>query len=125
MSVGIGGPSIIMIFVVLCLTTLSALSLMTANADRELTNKVAASVQYFYAADNKAEDALADADAALQAGEPLDETTFIFPVSDAQNLRMVLDARGNRYEVLSRKLIPAVEWDYSHYAEDFNSVITK
>lgn len=39
MSVGIGGPSIIMIFVVLSLTTLSALSLMTANSDWKLTKE--------------------------------------------------------------------------------------
>lgn len=125
MSVGIGGPSIIMIFVILCLTTLSALSLMTANADWKLTKKAAAAVQRFYTADNLAEETLAETDATLQSGQALAETTFTFPVSDAQDLLLVLETHGSRYEVLSRKLVPAIQWDYDRYNPEFDGSIAE
>ncbi len=66
MGIGAGGPTIIMIFVVLCLTTLGTLSLVTANADMKLTLKTAESIRAFYIADNLGEDFLAEVDSALK-----------------------------------------------------------
>jgi hypothetical protein len=123
MGVGIGGPSIIMIFVVLCFTTLGALSLMTANADWKLTNKVAASVSEYYAADNKAEELLSSADALLRAGHSLDTDFYVIPVSDTQNMIMGLEQDGSHYTVLYRKLVPKSQWDYDKYKVEFNDTI--
>ena len=47
-GMGAGGISILAIFVVLCLATLAALSLVSARADRNLAEKNAqASVEYY------------------------------------------------------------------------------
>jgi nucleotide-binding universal stress UspA family protein len=123
MGVGIGGPSIIMIFVVLCFTTLGALSLMTADADWKLTTKVAASVTDYYAADSKAEELLAAADAALKAGQPLDTSEQIIAVSKTQNMILKLAQQGSEYKVLYRKLVPVQEWDYGTFDIDFNDAV--
>ena len=66
MGISIGGPTIIMIFVVLCLTTLGTLSLATANADLKLTQKTAASSIAYYTADNQGALFLSQMDAALR-----------------------------------------------------------
>ena len=125
MGVGIGGPSIIMIFVVLCLTTLSALSLMTANADWKLTQKAADAVTGYYSADNEAEEILASADASLRAGHPLEADSFTIPVSDTQNLFMKLGSDGIHYTVLSHKLVPKSQWDYDQYKTEYNDRIAE
>ena len=124
MSIGIGGPSIIMIFVVLCLTTLAALSLMTANADWKLTLKTAEAITDYYVADNEAEEILASADTSLKAGHSLETDTFVIPVSDHQNLIMTLNSEGTKYTVLSRKLVPYMQWDYDRYKTEFSDTIT-
>ena len=124
MGVGIGGPSIIMIFVVLCFTTLGALSLMTADADWKLTEKVAASVTDYYAADSKAEEILAAADAALKSGQPLNTEEQVIPVSPTQNMTLKLAQQGSDYTVLYRKLVPIQEWDYGTFEIDFNDLVT-
>lgn len=66
-SMAIGGSSILMIFVVLCLTTFAVLSLVSANADWKLTQRTAQSVTGYYAADGEAERALAGANQNLQS----------------------------------------------------------
>jgi hypothetical protein len=123
MSVGIGGPSIIMIFVILCLTTLSALSLMTANAEWKLTKKASQSVADYYSADSKAEEILASSDASLKAGLPLKADTFTVRVSENQDLIMKLGVNGMDYSVLSRKLVPRSQWDYDQYKIEFDDRI--
>lgn len=123
MSVGIGGPSIIMILVVLSLTTLSALSLMTANSDWKLTKRTAQSVTDYYSADNQAEEILASADADINSGYPLETDSFTIFVSDKQNLVMKLEAKGSTYSVISRKLVPVSQWDYEEYQIEFDDVI--
>lgn len=125
MGVGIGGPSIIMIFVVLCLTTLGALSLMTATADWKLSQKTADSVSNYYAADNEAEEILAAADASLKAGRQLETSFFTIPISDRQNLIMELKSEGIHYAVLVRKIVPATQWDYDQYKTEFDDTITE
>ncbi|AFM00076.1 hypothetical protein Desde_1673 [Desulfitobacterium dehalogenans ATCC 51507] len=125
MGVGIGGPSIIMIFVALCLTTLGALSLMTANADWKLTQKAADALTEYYAADNEVEEILASVDADLKAGHPLENDSFVIPISDRQNLAVELKSEGTRYTVLSRKIMPASQWDYDQFKTEFDDSITE
>jgi len=125
MSVGIGGPSIIMIFVVLCLTTLGALSLMTAAADFKLTKKTAEAVAGYYAADSEAEEILAAADASLKAGLSPDTDSYSIPVSDTQNLVMKLETDGAHYSVLIRKLVPKTQWDYDQYQIEYDDTLVE
>ncbi len=59
-GIGIGGVSILAIFVVLSLTALAALSFVTAQADLRLAEKTAAAQEQYYAADAAAEQQVAD-----------------------------------------------------------------
>lgn len=61
----VGGSSILMIFVVLCLTTFGILSYSTADADCKITNKNAETVQSYYQACGNAEKKLKQIDSAL------------------------------------------------------------
>ena len=62
-GVNVGGSSILVIFILLCLTTFATLSMVSANADLKLTEKSAAAAQDYYAADAEAEQILAAIDA--------------------------------------------------------------
>lgn len=57
---GTGGISILAIFVVLCLTTLAALSLVSAQADYALAERATEASTEYYAADSRAEEKLAE-----------------------------------------------------------------
>lgn len=65
LNVGTGASSILMIFVVLCLTTFGILSLVSSRADLHLTQANARSVEEYYLADSKLELELSDLDSAL------------------------------------------------------------
>lgn len=125
MSVGIGGPSIIMIFVILCLTTLGSLSLVTANADWKLTKKSADALTAYYKADSQAEEIIAAADADLKAGHQLEATTFTIPVSDKQKLMLELAQEGSTYKILSQKLTAVEQWNYDEYRTEFSDILVE
>lgn len=63
MSVGI--PSLLMIFVVLCLTTFAVLSFVSARADLNVSDQTVQTAQGYYAADHAAQQALARLDKEL------------------------------------------------------------
>ena len=65
-GLNVGGASIMMIFVLLCLTTFATLSVVSASADLNLTRKAVASSDKYYKADALAEQKLAEIDAQLQ-----------------------------------------------------------
>lgn len=65
--VSTGLPSMLMIFVILCLTVFAVLSYVTANADYRLTGKTLDSVSAYYEADAKAQRVVADIDQTLAA----------------------------------------------------------
>ena len=67
-GIGIGGISMLAIFVVLCLTTLAVLSLVSARADMALTEKTALAGKQFYSADALAEEKLAALLEVVEAG---------------------------------------------------------
>ena len=58
-SINIGLPSILLIFVILCLISFGILSLVSANSDLKLSKKVLARTTNYYATCNKAEEMLA------------------------------------------------------------------
>jgi hypothetical protein len=122
MGIGLGGPSIIMIFVVLCMTTLSALSLMTANADWKLSKKAAGSTEEYYAADSKAEEILAECDEAFNSGHPAGNS-FTIPVNENQDLILKLAYNESGYTVLARKLVMKSQWNYDEFEIEFDDSI--
>ena len=64
-GLGTGGASILLIFVLLCLTTFATLSIVSANADYKLTQRNAQAVAAYYAADLEANELLAQINQAL------------------------------------------------------------
>lgn len=66
-SINIGSVSILFIFVLLCITTFSTLSLVSAKADYKLSSTSATFMSDFYSGDTKAEETLASIDLLLQS----------------------------------------------------------
>ena len=63
--VGLGIPTILMIFIILCLTSLGVLSLTSANSDSKLTDKTEAALIADYQAEQTAEQILSEIDGCL------------------------------------------------------------
>ena len=59
-SINIGLPSILLIFVILCLVSFGVLSLVSANSDLQLSKKILARTTNYYETCNEAEEMLAD-----------------------------------------------------------------
>ena len=74
-KVNIGLSSLILIFIVLCLSTFGLLSLSSARGDLELAERGAQAAKEFYEADSKGQQWLAGSDRMLQqmAGRSLEE----------------------------------------------------
>lgn len=69
LSIGTGVSSILMIFVVLCLTTFGVLSFSSARADLNLTKKNGAQIEAFYIVDGIAQEILAEIDSLLYTAQ--------------------------------------------------------
>lgn len=67
MAFNIGTSSILIVFVLLCLATFAALSLVSANANYRLSTALAERTTAYYEASNRAERKLSDIDARLSA----------------------------------------------------------
>lgn len=65
-GINIGSSSMLMIFVTLCLISFAALSIVSANADKSLSEKIAVRTAAYYEACNSAEESLAGIDKLLQ-----------------------------------------------------------
>lgn len=73
---GTGATSLLMIFIVLCLTTLSILALTTARNDLKMSNRAVEWTRDYYQATDRVQGILSELDAQLsarQAQEPEDE----------------------------------------------------
>ena len=66
MGLPIGGPSLLMAFILLCLTVFASISFMSADRDFKLSQKTAETLTQYYAADNKAEEILAEIGTSLK-----------------------------------------------------------
>ncbi|MCI8506684.1 MAG: hypothetical protein HFI67_10915 [Lachnospiraceae bacterium] len=65
-GMGVGATSILMVFVLLCLVVFAMLSLVNANADKKLNDRLANRTKTYYAACDKAETLLEDMDSRLE-----------------------------------------------------------
>ncbi|MGE4214714.1 MAG: hypothetical protein AB7E42_08065 [Anaerotignaceae bacterium] len=72
MGLPIGGPSLLMAFILLCLTIFASISFMAANRDYKLSQKTAEHLTQYYAADSRAEEILAQIDNSLKNNEGIE-----------------------------------------------------
>lgn len=102
-GVNIGSSSILLIFVLLCLVSFAALSIVSANADAKLNNKVVERTTHYYNASNEAQQSIAEIDQTLQSlyesgiseedyfaavGHSI---SYIIPITDTQSLNVKLE----------------------------------
>lgn len=102
-GINIGSSSILLIFVILCLVSFAALSIVSANADHKLGQKILTRTDSYYDACNQAEESIAEIDHTLweiyktAANEEEYFATvghfksYSIPISDLQNLNIELE----------------------------------
>ena len=102
-SNGIGSSSLLVIFIILCLVSFATLSIVSANADYKLSNKVLDRTTAYYEASNQAEQQLAElhqtlaaayADSATEAEyfqQTGRNTSYLIAISDLQSLEVKVD----------------------------------
>jgi hypothetical protein len=130
-TMNIGLPSIMLIFVVLCLVSFGVLSLVSANADRKLSQKVLARQKEYYEASNEAQEMLASVDARLHEAyeKSASKSDYISMISDIptiytyevgtiQTLRVTLsylypdNDSEPLYQIMEWKVITSDDLDY-------------
>lgn len=101
--INVGSSSILLIFVILCLISFATLSIVSANADAKLSNRVAERTSAYYTACNQVQADIASMDDTLAAvyADCLDEEdyylavghkkSYTIPMSDLQTLSVTLD----------------------------------
>lgn len=134
---GVGASSVLMIFVVLCLTTLGVLSFASARADLMLTQRRKAYVESYYQADAAAQRVLfqIDEQLALAKKDPeeyeqavrdiavegvtltvSDDLTIAFPIEISESLRLEVAVRAlgpevtKRYETAYYRMVNIGDW---------------
>ena len=102
-GMNIGSASILLIFVILCLVSFATLSIVSANADSRLSEKVLERTSAYYKACNEAERNLAGVDKTLQEIYQTSENeaayfatvghnkSYVIPVSDLQTLQVTIE----------------------------------
>ena len=126
---GMGASSILMIFVVLCLTTFAILSFVTSYADLRLSRRSQETAEKFYAADARTDEILAEIDNLMISNQSEAQVTeaikkiveiesadgqqivISVPIEENQSLRTVLKVSKANYEVISRKKAAIIEWE--------------
>lgn len=78
----IGLSSLLIVFLILCLTTFALLALSTAKSDYTLSEKLAGHRTDYYTASSKAEEILAQIDASLEQNENAIISRTTFSVND-------------------------------------------
>lgn len=129
-GVNIGSSSILLIFVLLCLVSFAALSIVSANADYKLGQKILTRTSAYYEACNQAEKSLASIDRTLWN---LYETSaddkeyfatagysksYLIPISDLQNLSIQIEilypekTGDTCYRIKSWQVVSAEQLEY-------------
>jgi hypothetical protein len=130
-SINIGLPSIMLIFVVLCLVSFGVLSLVSANADRKLSQKVLDRQKEYYEASNEAQEMLASVDnklhEAYKSASSREEyislisdipTSYTYNLGDIQMLQVVLsylypdNINEPLYQIMEWEVLTEDDLDY-------------
>ena len=89
-GMNIGSASILLVFVILCLVSFAVLSIVSANADSKLSNRVLERTTAYYDACNQAEQSLAGMDKTLQR---------IYASSDSEDAYFASVGHGKSYVI--------------------------
>ena len=116
MGLNIGSASIIMLFAVLCLTVLAALSLLSANSQYALSERSAEVTRAYYAAEVRAVEIydlvkngdLTDVSSYEHNGETL--YSYTVNIDEFQSFSVLLSTSDGKTEVRSWKIIEAGNW---------------
>lgn len=129
-GINVGSSSILMIFVILCLVSFAALSIVSSHADYRLSNKVATRTTNYYDACNQAEESIRDLNTVLHelysgsasADEYFSlagtEKSYVIEISELQSLQITLDilypstGDGAYYSITSWQVITTGSLDY-------------
>ena len=117
MGLNIGSASIIMLFAVLCLTVLAALSLLSANSQYALSERSAEVTRAYYAAEVKAAeiyDLVKNGDMTkVSTIENNGETLYNYTVDidEFQAITVLLAISGGETELRSWKIVDAGNWE--------------
>lgn len=130
-SMNIGLPSILLIFVILCLVSFGILSLVSANSDRKLSQKVLDRSSAYYEICNQAEETLAevhkqlvaaylscDSQASYEDNIQDIPTSYSYTISDLQELRITLrflypsNQDGDFYQIEAWQIITTDDIEY-------------
>ena len=105
-KISTGTSSILMIFVVLCLTTFAVLSYVTANADDKMTNTANKNIESYYKADANAQTVLEKIDSKLNEIKNIDDYISAF-IDTAEIFPYGLDG----VNLISEKGSPVIKFD--------------
>ena len=117
---GTGASSILMVFVILCLTTLAVLSLLSARADRGTSERTVTQTAAYYEAKAAVEEKLAVLDTALYRGDggyaPGDVVELEAPIGAGRYVlaRVRILAVGEntpRYEITEYRTVDMRQWN--------------
>ncbi len=109
----VGGSSLLVIFIVLCLTVFAMLSLSSVQADGRLSTASAEAVGAYYDADCEAEAILAQLrQGIVPEGVFREGNRYLYEceVSDTQKLVVEAEVNGAEYRILRWQTEPVVSW---------------
>lgn len=88
---GVGSTSVIMIFIVLCLTTFSILSYISSNAGYKFAKKSSEHLSMYYSAQNSAEMTLRNIDNALYLGnkDSANYSAYVYGLQNISGVKVV------------------------------------
>lgn len=131
-----GITSIIAILVILVLVVFSTLSLITAKADQNLSQKTSDNITAYYEADGKGEDIICTLSDIINSDEDIKSyaqknqyqykntgegelITFTVPIDSSRNLNaeVLFDGRGKVKEKKLWQVVPANEWKEDNQIE--------
>lgn len=122
-GMNIGSASMLLIFVILCMVSFAALTIISANADRRLSRRIADRTTAYYDACNSAQESLAGIDQVLirqySSSASMEEyflaeghsKSYAIPISDTQTLLVEIEilypeqADDTFYKITSWKVI--------------------
>ena len=109
----VGGSSLLVIFIVLCLTVFALLSLSSVQADGRLSTASAEAVRAYYAADCEAEGILAKLrqgkmpEGVIKQG---DSYKYECEISEVQKLVVEAEVSEEEYRILRWQAVSTTEW---------------
>lgn len=109
----VGGSSLLVIFVILCLTVFAVLSLSSVRADGRLSEASAEAVRDYYTADCEAEEILAQLRAGIvPEGVTAEGNRYRYEcvVSETQKLVVEAEVTEETYRILRWQTESAVQW---------------